>query len=153
MFTQDAFNEENKFILSHELIALLLWILDHEEKALATLIKKAVISGLKHEISYNTPMHNEELIEEAQNTVVEFFNVMESHMAEALHEQSIKKASEKKLLPAIDQLDSAIFDDETVRLCVAKATNLPKDSKRTAKEALCKELLKNWNPQKNQVIN
>lgn len=153
MFTHDAFIEDNKFTISHELVALLLWILDHEEKAFASLIKKAVVSGLKNEISYNTSMHNADLLEEAHNTVMEFFNVMEAHMTEIMHQQSVKKASEKKLLPALEQLDSAVFDDETVRLSIAKATNLPKDSKRSAKEALCKELLRNWNPQKNQVMN
>lgn len=153
MFTNDIYNDENKFILSHELLALLIWILENEEKALAALIKKAVNAGLKHEIAYNTPLHNEELIMEAQNTVIDFFSLMEAHLAETLHERSIKKATVRNLLPALDQLDAKNFDSETVRMCIAKATNLPKDSKKTAKEALCKELLKNWNPQKNPEIN
>ena len=157
MFMNDPFNTDNKFVLSHELLTLLIWVLDYEEKALIALIKKAVITGLKNDSSYNPAVFNEarheELAEDAHNTVAYFFNIMESHMVEIMHEQSIKRASEKNLLPAIDQLNTSDFDDETVQLCIAKATNLPKDSKRTAKEALCKELLRNWNPQKNQVVN
>ena len=153
MFTNDSFNNEKKFVISHELLALLNRIIDHEEKALTALVRRAVSSGLKDEITYNKRLSADELVEEARNTIIDFFAILEFNLVEAMHEQSVKKASEKNLLPAIEQLDATTFDQETVRQCLAKATNQSKDSKSTPKETLCKELLRSWNPQKNRVVN
>lgn len=153
MFINNTFDDENSFVLSYELLALLIWILENEDAALANLIKKAVRSGLKQELYFNGSMLKDELIETARETVIDFFGVMESHLAESLKEQDFKKATVQHLLPAIDHLDAKTFDPDTVRLCLAKATSLPKDSKHTPKETLYKELLKNWNPITNPEIN
>jgi hypothetical protein len=153
MFNDDQFNQGNQFVISYELLALILWILEHEDETLAALIKKAFASGLQDTIPQNPPANDTNLLEEAQQAIIDFFSVMESHMIDSMHEKSVQKAMEKNLFPAIDQIDLAICDDETVRISVENTTNMPHNAKETPKEALCRELLRNWNPQKNQVVN
>ncbi len=154
MFENDQFNSDNQFIISYELLALLLWIIENEDDALSALVKKAFASGLKDQIPQNMQMSDANLLEEAQQAIIDFFGIMESHMIESIHEQSVQKALEKNLLPAIDQIDTANCDDETLRMSVENATNMPTNTNETPKEALCRELLQNWNPsQRKQMVN
>ncbi len=152
MFENDQFNNDNQFIISYELLALLLWIIENEDDALSTLVKKAFASGLKDQIPHNTQMSDSHLLEEAQQAIIDFFSIMESHMIESIHEQSVQKALEKNLLPSIDQIDTANCDDETLRMSVENATNMPNNANETPKEALCRELLQNWNPSQEKLV-
>lgn len=152
MFENDYFGD-NQFVISYELLALLLWIIEHEDETLSNLVKKAFASGLKDKMPQNIQINDAHLLEEAQQAIIDFFSIMESHMIESMHEQSVQKAIAKNLLPSIDQIDTAVCDDETVRLSVENTTNMPTNSNETPKETLCRELLRNWNPQKNKVVN
>ncbi len=155
MFNNDFDNTNNQFVVSYELLALLQWIIEHEDDALCTLASKALASGLKEEMQKRHPLNNEQALEEAQEAIIDFFGLFEGHLLEAMHEQSVKQAIEKNLMPAIDQIDTAICDDATVRASVEQATYVVENdsSKERAKEVLCKELLKQWKPSKNQVMN
>lgn len=153
MFDNDQFNQTNQFVITYELLSLLLWIIEHEDEALVKIVKKAFASGLQDEMKRDQPVNDAQLLEEAQQGIIDFFGMLESHMLEAMHEQSIQRALEKNLLPAIDHIDTAICDNATVRMSVEKATSSTQDSNETAKEILYKELLKRWKPGKNQNFN
>lgn len=153
MFDNDQFNQPNQFVITYELLSLLLWIIEHEDKTLVKMVKKAFSSGLKDEIKKNQPANDAQLLEEAQQGIIDFFGMLESHMLEAMHEQSVQRALEKNLMPAIDHIDTAICDDATVRMSIEKATRSTQDSHEAAKEILYKELLKRWKPGKNQNFN
>src|SRR3972149_2629664 len=66
-------------------------------------------------------------------------------ITKAINEQAVKKAVEKNLMPAIDQIDSTICDDATVRFSIEKAaTKIDHNPMENPKELLFKELLKRW---------
>lgn len=143
------FNDEqnpNQFVITYELLALIVWIIEHEDRLLEKLVKKAFASGLKDAIKKNEQIDDTQLLEEAQQAIIDFFGILESHMLDALHQQSIKRALEKNLFPSIDKIDTSTCDDIMVRTSIEKAINIPNASQETAKETLYKELLKQWKP-------
>lgn len=153
MFNHDEL-EQNQFVISYELLALLMWIIEREDKAIARLVKRAFSGGLKHEIDALPRAHNAQLIDDAQHTIVNFFNILESHVLETMHEDTVQQAIAKNLLPAIDQIDVTACDMMTMRKSIEKAAYAPgARTQEQAKELLCKELLRCWKPSKNQLLN
>ncbi len=152
MFHDDY--EANQFVISYELLALLMWIIEHEDKAIARLVKRALNAGLRHEIKGLPSTHHPEIAEEAQQTIMDFFSILESHVLEALHEDTVQQATAKKLLPTIDQIDITACDVLTMRKSIEKAAHAPETKTgEQAKDLLCKELLRYWKPTKNQLLN
>lgn len=153
MFNHDEFNA-NRFVISYELLTLLTWIIEHEDKILARLVKKAFNGGLKHHIKGQPATSDAQLAEDAQQTIIDFFGILESHMLDVLDEDTAQHAMEKNLLPAIDQIDTMACDTITMRKSIETATHTPEvTTAEQAKEILCKELLRHWKPAKNQLMN
>jgi hypothetical protein len=150
---ENEFSNTNQFVITHELLSLILWIIEHEDGSMAKMVQKAFASGLKDKIKRNRQMDDQQLLEDAQQAIIDFFGILESHMIDAMHEQSMQRAIQKNLLPAIDQIDSATCGAAMVRRSIEKATRSYTSSHETAKKALYKELLKRWKPKKNQIAN
>lgn len=148
-------NTDNQFVLSYELICLLQWLMDHDADKLKKIIDKALASGLKTKLQKES-MHAEQLgdLEEIQENIIDFFAMMESLLVESLHEQAVKRALENDLMPSIDQIDTTVCDNATVRSCVEKATStIERNPKENPKELLFKELLRRWKPSKESTLN
>jgi hypothetical protein len=152
MFNHDEL-DQNQFVISYELLAFLMWLIEHEDKAIARLVKRAFNGGLKQEIDALPRVHDAQLAEEAQQTIVNFFNILESHVLEAMHEDTVQHALAKNLLPTIDQIDVAACDTHTMRKSIEKAAYAESRTQEQAKELLCKELLRHWKPDKKQLMN
>jgi len=164
METNDSFNNnnntnDNQFVISYELICLLQWILEHESELFKQLIHRAMKSGVKQNtLSHAHDSTNEEngmpTIDDIQEIIIDFFELCDTLMSEVQHEQSVKKAIEKNLMPAIDQIDSSICDDATVRSSIDNtAAQLDYSPNISAKETLFREILKQWKPNKKHTIN
>jgi len=149
-------NTDNQFVISYELICLLQWILEHENENFKQLIHRAVESGIKHD-SMNTHDSNDSempTIDDIQEIIIDFFELCDTLMAEVQHEQSVKKAIAKNLMPAIDQIDSRICDDATVRSSIDNTTaQLDHSPNASAKETLFREILRQWKPNKKYTVN
>jgi hypothetical protein len=113
---------------------------------------RALASGLhdemmqaKHTIDLaNTP--------DVHYSIIEFFNVLELLMSQAISEHAVKGVLEKNLMPAIDHIDTAECDDATVRFSIERtASKLKKHPQENPQELLYKELLKRWKPSKKKV--
>jgi len=155
---------ENQLVISFELICLLKWILENEDEKIKKMISKALHAGLHQELN-KKHLSKDLMLDDIQNVLLEFFDMMETLLIESLSEQAVKKALENNLMPAIDRIDSSVCDDATVRFSVEKATSkLEKssqateqsnhgDSQEKAKEILMKELLKRWKPRKKNILN
>ena len=150
----DQFDNQNQFVVSYELLALLLWIINNEDASLKHLIKQAFANGLKESFSHQPPANDAQLLEEAQQSIIDFFGILETHLLDVMHEQSVQQAMEKNLLPTIDHIDTNNCDDIAVRKSIESATNERQNySKEQAQEVLYKELLRNWKPDKKQAMN
>lgn len=145
-------NNNNQFIVSRELLRLFQWLFDYEQETLKKLIIKAMKNGLQAELHQNSvqPENNEEL----QQTIIDFFALLETLVLESLHEREVNNVVNRSLIPAIDRIDTAACDNATLAMSVAKATAAHgKHSAEDLKKILCKELLKRWKPAKKPSIN
>jgi len=150
-YTSDA---DSQFVLSYELISLLRWLMDHDEDKLKKIVSHALSSGLHEELQRDSTVVDTNELEEIQESIIDFFGILEAIFLEAMHEHAVKKALEKNLMPSIDQIDSTVCDNATVRFSVEKATSdIEKKPEEDPKDLLFKELLRRWKPDKKSVLN
>ncbi len=137
----------NQFVLSYELLVLLRWLIDNDENKIKKIIGNALKSGLQEELQLLDNTENLSELSELQHSITDFLGVMEALLLETSSEHIKEKARQQKLLPSLDQIDTTLCDDTTVRFSVEKATaELAENPSANAKELLYKELLKRWQP-------
>lgn len=143
----------NQFVISHELLYLLQWIVEHGSQELKQLVGKALAAGLRERMhSADSEMLNSEEMQEY--SIVDFFSLLESLLIETINEQAMLKAHEKNLLPALDHIDSTVCDSATVRSSLEKATTkMNKHPDANAQQLLFEEILKRWKPNKKATMN
>ena len=147
-------NDNAQFVLSHELLYLLRWLIEHDANKLKKIITKAVASGLREEMQKVDNTAELNLSEDMHHSIIDFFELLEELLLDAINDHVAQKAREKNLLPAIDQIDSTVCDDATVRFSVEKATKkMELNPNANPKEQLLKELLKRWKPHNKNLIN
>ncbi|HRN77894.1 MAG TPA: hypothetical protein PLU71_01525 [Candidatus Dependentiae bacterium] len=144
-----------QFTLSYELLCLLRWLIDHDAEKLKKVIKKAISSEqFCQEIKQLDDINLAAQAEDMQHSIIDFFGMLEALLLESMHEQVEKRARQKNLMPAVEQIDSTICDDATVRFSLEKTTSkIEKNPNINAKEQLFKELLKRWKPHKKNMLN
>jgi len=151
----DFYNTDDQFVISHELICLLQWLLENDQIKLKKIISKSLASGLKEELkNRKAALSEERILEDIHQTLLEFFATLEGILIETLNEEAIKKALEQNLIPDIEKIDSTECDDATVMFSVEKATSkIKKNSNDNPKNLLFEELLKRWKPSKKNIVN
>lgn len=142
----------NQFVISYELLYLLQWIVEHGSHELKQLVGKALAAGLRERMHHtDTEMH---IAEEMQDSIVDFFSLLEGLLIETINEQAMLKAHEKNLMPALEHIDSTVCDTATVRSSLEKATTkMNKNPNANAQQLLFEELLKRWKPNKKATMN
>lgn len=146
--------QDEQFMVSYELLCLLKWLTENNGDLFKSIIITALRNGLKDRL-YKLQHYNEiPSMEEMQHIMVEFFGMMETILTESVTEEMVKQAVEKKLMPAIDRIDSSVCDDTVVRFSMEKAAQeSDADNQKQAQQLLFEELLKRWNPNKKNVVN
>lgn len=141
-------NNNNQFVVSYELLHLFRWLFDHEQETMKKLMTKSLRNGLSDKL-YAIQAHKEETTQEIQQSVVDFFALLETLLYEIINEEEVRRIVQRNLIPAIDHIDATVCDTATVALSLAKATSALENNPNTnAKEVLCKELLRRWKPAK-----
>jgi len=152
----DSFSRDSnsQFALSYELLHLLQWLSQHDTDKLKKLISKAVSHGLHDSIQNAHMVPNTNILEEMHHSIINFFELLDTLLADSINDHVEKKAREKNLLPTIDLFDSSLLDSETMRCSVEKTTKtLDLNPHINAKEQLCKEFLKQWKPLNKEIMN
>ena len=145
----DSFSHDttSQFALSYELLHLLQWLGKHDAHRLKKLITKAIANGLHDEMQRFDALSNQQNVQDMHNNMIDFFELLDELLFDAINEHVEKKARQKNLLPTIDHIDTSMCDNETVRFSIEKATKkLDHYPNTNAKEQLYKELLKKWKP-------
>ena len=143
---------ENQLTVSYELLYLMEWLLENEPEKLKALITNALEAGLAHDMQKALKVKTYDT-EKLHYNLVDFLALMETLLYEALSEQVMKKAVQKKLLPALDHIDSNACDKETVAWSLEQATEkIDLHPEKSPREILFKELLKYWKPSKNSML-
>lgn len=143
-FSHDS---SSQFALSYELLHLLQWLTRNDADKLKKIIAKAIAQGLHEEIQKTDNMSDSSLLQDMHHSMIDFFELLDELLFDAMAERTEKKAREKNLLPTIDLIDSTFCDNETVRSSIEKTTKkLDHHPTINAQEQLFKELLKKWKP-------
>ncbi len=147
-------NNNNQLTISYELLYLMQWLLENEPARLKKLIVQALQKGLKTEIQDAAKRKEFPNNEELHYSVVDFLALLEDLLQEAISEQTIKRVSERNLMPALNQIDDAECGSDIVKTSVERASlRLENHPQANAQELLFKELLKSWKPTKKTVVN
>jgi hypothetical protein len=152
----DSFSHDNiaQFALSYELLHLLKWLEQHDIEKLEKIISKAVSQGLHEEMQRTRTHSNHNILEEMHHGIIDFFEIMDTLLHNAIHKHIEKKAKEKNLLPTLDHFDASLLDHEIMRTSIENTTKqLDAHPHINPKEQLCKELLKQWNPLSTDCMN
>lgn len=151
----NLFNNKEQLALSYEVLCLLRWLVEHDANKFKKIIMQALRAGLKDELQkIDTIADFHSLNPDIQDNIADFFGLLEESLFESINELVEKKAREKNLLPAIDQIDTSLCDDATVRFSVEKTTKkLEHNPDINPKDQLFKELLKRWKPHNKIVMN
>lgn len=152
----DSFSHDSnaQFALSYELLHLLKWLGQHDIDKLKKIITKAVAHGLHDTIQKTTTLSDPHILEEMHHGIIDFFEILNTLLSDAINDHVEQKARHKNLLPTIDHFDSSLLDYETVRSSVEKTTQkLDHNPHMNPKDQLCKELLKQWRPLNKQSMN
>lgn len=145
----DSFSRDSNshFALSYELLHLLRWLGHHDTDKLKKIISKAVAHGLHDTIQNTDNPLDSHMLEEMHHGIIDFFELLDTLLADAINDHVAQKARQKNLLPTIDHFDSSLLDDETLRCSIEQTTKtLDLNPHMNPKEQLCKEFLKQWKP-------
>jgi len=151
-FLLEIADKDEQFAISFELLCLLRWLIEHESDKFKKMVTKAVAQGLTQKLEHITGFSDNEALEDAQENMIEFFSSLESILVDTLQEQARTTANEKKLMPALEQIDTTICDDTVLKFSLERARNkIVRNPEKNSQEILLKEILKNWNPNKKEV--
>jgi hypothetical protein len=150
---QPLSGDNSYFVVSQELITLIVWLIEHEQESLKKLIVRALRHGLaaelqKKESSKELPINQEEL----QQQIVDFFALLETLIYETTSENEVEHALQRSMIPAIQHIDSKLCDTQAMELSIEKATKAAKKRTENPKEVFCRELLRRWKPLKKQQL-
>ncbi len=153
-----SFNNNNngQFVLSYELLYLLQWLVDHESESLKKIVARAVRQGFRDSITHKTNDTIELQSSDAhiQNSIADFLSLLDILLIETTNEQGVKKSLERNMIPALNHIDSTICKNETVESSLIKASSkLDHTSNEKLQDALLKEILKQWKPDKKSLMN
>lgn len=147
-------NDTQQITLSYELLQLLAWLTENEPDKLKKLVKYAYNNGLKEEFAYTRRSKEISLADTMQYTLSDFLNLFEIILQEVAEENTLKKVVEKKLLPALDHIDTMACDTATVQTSLEKATSkIESHPQINPEELLFQELLRSWKPKKETLSN
>jgi len=147
-------DQNSQFALSYELLHLLKWLAQHDTDKLKKIISKAVAHGLHDTIQKTTSLSDPNVLEDMHHGIIDFFEILDVLLGDAINDHVEQKAREKNLMPTIDHFDSSLLDHETLRCSVEKTTKkLDLNPHMNPKEQLCKEFLKKWKPLNKQSMN
>jgi hypothetical protein len=153
MDNENILKSDGQFILSFELLQLIEWLIEHQPEELKKLIHRSLSQGLNNNILKAEEILESYSPEDMQNSVIDFFGLMEVLLLDALNERTHENVH-TQFIPMVNQIDQSFCDSTVVSSSIEKATtSLEKNSKQDPQAVLYKELLKNWKPKKKAAIN
>ncbi|MBM3894300.1 hypothetical protein FJ366_01770 [Candidatus Dependentiae bacterium] len=148
--------------VSFELICLMGWLLKKDKHALRELIQKALSGGVADAIYDLQASKPAELSDTMEKTVSEFFEYVESILAEGVPVNKPKGVLSSQTRDAIKKVDQHVIDPHSFWNSVNRAEEavemLGGDLNQSAREAmfkneLYKNILSNWTVPSEDVLN
>lgn len=146
---------DGHLILSHDLLKLLQWLIDHEAEALRKLVEKAVEQGFSREYAMSDDAIEVHIAGDSiQQSVIEFLGLMDTLLIDITNDKVVNRVVNRTRMPVLDHIDSTICDDQTLQTSIERAqSKLEHNPQANLQDLLLQELLKRWKPAKKQVTN
>lgn len=143
--------QNNQFVISHELLALLQWLIENERNEIQDLITNAILN--KNNLENGVIEHTEE---DQHSIVIDFFALLEEITHDTSQENEVNAIVQRNIIPAIKHIDTMThdnFDNLLVAKSAQKAqTDHEINPEKDPNNILYKELLKRWKPSKRITI-
>lgn len=137
----------DQFILSYELLKLMREIVEHHDDEFKQFLA-SILARQTESSQHEEPLSGEEL----QFAITDFLSLMEVLLIEIRNEEVTSSLLQRQLMPAVDHIDTANIDRETIANSIIDATaKFEKNPAKNPQELLFKELLRNWKPAKKAV--
>ncbi|MDR3647004.1 MAG: hypothetical protein P4L22_05695 [Candidatus Babeliales bacterium] len=147
-------SQEDKIILSYELLQLMEWLVENEAETMKRIIAKALKRGFYERLQESQNYKEHYSNDDMQANVLDFLGLLEVLLLEATNEQMVNNVLEKNSMPAIDHVDTTNCDINTVKTSIAIASSkVERNPKVNAQAVFLKELLKRWKPSKSTIAN
>ncbi len=114
------------------------------------LIKKAIQNGLASEIVNINPKKTTKLNDKLQSTFLDFMAYLEDTLLDGL-EDIVDTPEAQSLLPDVNNLNIQNIDTSTLLTSLKEAEQELTENFSNTREILLQKLLKNWNPQNEDV--
>ena len=149
--SHDNFFEEEQFVISQELLHILHWLIKYQEAELSQIVTAAYFKGFEDKIKKQDMFDQIQESTDLQNSVVDFLNFLENHVAILNNQDSNKTIMHPNVIQTLDHIDPKQFDFETIKSTViATADKIKPKNQTDAKKMFLKELLKQWEPKYNK---
>lgn len=147
-------SNNNQLTISYELLYLMQWLLENESERIKKLIVQVLEKGFKKEMLAASKAYDPSTNQELKHSVVDFLNLLDALLQEAMNEQALKKITEKNLIPALNQLDDTVCGSSLIQGSLEKVSlKFESHPQENPQELLFKELLKRWKPDKKIALN
>ena len=153
------FYKDGQFIMSHEIIWVLFWILKYKKDDFSKLIDKACIEGVfeKFEDKIDDIETNINFSKDLEDKFLDFFIFLENKIIDLSNIEFENKNFEKNFSKFLKSLKGDFFESGNLKSNIFNLTKVVKSgyNSEKAKDRLLKELLKEWDPKfdKNNLIN
>lgn len=142
----------NEIILSLELFALVNWIMKNEKRKLNNLVKHALKNGLVDKFEKISINESTEINEQFYVTIINFLLLIEDCLTKNLNRMKTNKKKNDILLPVLKKMNS--YDISTDSIFLKRKKTLKTDNNLTdMKKKLFQQIIKNWKPDKNDLLN
>ncbi len=144
--------EGSDIVLSFELLVLINWLMQNERPMLNNLIKHALKNGLAEEFEKISGIDNIEVNEQFYTTVISFLLFMEDGLVQNLSKIKIDKNSKDDIFPVLNKIDMKNINIKPI-FSGAKHSSTANSDTEESKNILFHQILKNWKPNKNDLLN
>lgn len=146
--SKENFGQGEQFVISHELLYLLHWLLKYEEVELSKLVNRSFLKGIDEKAQSSGAISEIQMTDDMQNSIVDFFNFMEQEISDIADQESTKVMN-KDVIKTLDRLDPKLLDLSTIKTTISKrATKINSNKDKAPKNNFLKELLRQWKPKK-----
>lgn len=134
--------------LSYQLLCLLKWLVENDKGTLKMIMEDALEQGALENLKrINLQNEDPETVLEMQDTIIDFFGLLESYLQETINDRAHQKIKAKALMPTLEHLDGTLYDNDSLQTSVeSTASRIDKNPHKNPKQLLYETLLEQWEP-------
>ena len=142
------YESNSHLALSYQLLSLLKWLVENDNGTLKMIMEDALQQGALENFK-KCNFHNEDpqAILDMQDTIIDFFGLLETYLQETINDRAHQKIKAKSLMPTLEHIDATLYDNDSLQTTVeSTASRIDKNPHKNPKQLLYETLLEQWEP-------